>query len=205
MYGPLRLLYDLPSRRKKKRPKKLKLKVKRSHSDDWTYIDVDQEKYPFLILFPYFSMPKIHQTNPTLNGAKTKRLWIRGASPSYNFELLLAQLTNELKVYSIMPEAKTHVEEFCQMLAKIGYSFAVGELGFGSFTPFLIPHIINKEMNDSDKYIGSLDEDEKATENLHEISIINTNQNDFVTVRIRLLAKLGTPTYYVVVGIFNKG
>jgi hypothetical protein len=48
------------------------------------------------------------------------------------------------------------------MLAKIGYSFAVGELGFGSFTPFLIPHIINKEMNDSDKYIGSLDEDEKS-------------------------------------------
>lgn len=103
-----------------------------------------------------------------------------------------------------MPEAKTQVEEFCQMLAKIGYSFAIGELGIGSFTPFLIPHILNKELNDSDKYIGSLDKDEKATGNLHEISIINTNQNGFVTVRIRLLAKLGTPTYYVVVGKYDK-
>ena len=29
MYGPLRLLYDLPSRRKKNRPQKLPLKVKK--------------------------------------------------------------------------------------------------------------------------------------------------------------------------------
>jgi hypothetical protein len=34
MYGPLRLLYDLPSRRKKNRPLKLPLKVKKAAEDD---------------------------------------------------------------------------------------------------------------------------------------------------------------------------
>jgi hypothetical protein len=99
-----------------------------------------------------------------------------------------------------MPEANAHVNEFCQMLAKIGYSFAVGELGVGAFKPFLIPHILHKELDDSDKYIGSLEEAEKATRKLHEISIVEMGKKDLVVIRIRLLAKLETPTYYVVAG-----
>ena len=91
MYGPLRLLYDLPSRRKKKRPKTLQLKVKRTPAEDWTYVDVDQVKYPFLILFPYFSMPKVFAdgSESECHGAAAKRLWIRGASASFIFKVLL--------------------------------------------------------------------------------------------------------------------
>jgi len=57
MYGPLRLLYDLPSRRKKNRPETLPLKVKFNPDDEWTLIQVEQNRYPFLLAFPYFSMP----------------------------------------------------------------------------------------------------------------------------------------------------
>lgn len=206
MYGPLRLLYDLPTRRKNKRPKTLRLKVKRRPTDDWTYLDVEQDKYPFLILFPYFSMPKAdtEEIESEFRGAVTNRLWIRGASPSYNFKNLLERLTIELRVHSIMPEAKTQVEEFCQMLAKIGYSFAVGELGVDAFKPFLIPHILHKKLDDCDRFIGSLSKEEKASNNLHEISIVDTEKEDLVTVRIRLLAKLETPTYYVIVGRYHN-
>lgn len=200
MYGPLRLLYDLPSRRKEMRPKTLQLKVKRTPAEDWTYLDVEQEKYPFLVLFPFFSMPNMLTGDSIYHGATTNRLWIRGASTSYVFRDLLKQLTIELEVHSIMPEAKAQVNEFCQMLAKIGYSFAVGELGVGAFKPFLIPHILRKELDDSDKYIGSLEEAEKATKKLHEISIVEIGKKDLVVIRIRLLAKLETPTYYVVAG-----
>ena len=206
MYGPLRLLYDLPSRRKKNRPKTLRLKVKHRPTEDWTYVDVEQEKYPFLILFPYFSKPKTLTEDIGLEfrGAVTDRLWIRGASPSFNFQNLLERLTIELKVHSIMPEAKAHVKEFCQMLAKIGYSFAVGELGVDAFEPLLIPHILHKKLDDCDRFIGSLSKEEKASNNLHEISIVDTENEDLVTIRIRLLAKLGTPTYYVIVGRYHN-
>jgi hypothetical protein len=206
MYGPLRLLYGLPSRRKKKRPKALRLKVKRTPEEDWTYVDVEQEKYPFLILFPYFSMPRMisGESESECRGAATKRLWIRGASPGYIFKELLERLTIELRVHSVMPEATAQVKEFCQMLAKIGYSFAVGELGIEAFKPFLIPHILRKELDDCHKFVGSLGETEKATKELHEISMVDMAKEDLVVVRIRLLAKLETPTYYVVAGKCNN-
>ncbi|MFZ3135850.1 MAG: hypothetical protein WA126_00495 [Thermodesulfovibrionales bacterium] len=203
MYGPLRLLYDLPSRRKKKRPKTLLLKIKRTAIEDWTYVEVEQEKYPFLILFPYFSMPKTITENieSDCRGAATDKFWIRGASPSFVFQELLEQLVSELNVHSIMPEAKAQVGEFCQMLAKIGHSFAVGELGVDAFRPFLIPHIVRSELSDCDRFIGGMSEDEAASKELHELSIVNEAANNLVIVRIRLLAILGTPTYYVIVGI----
>lgn len=204
MYGPLRLLYDLPSRRKKSRPSKLPLKVKVKASDDWSYIDVEQERYPFLVLFPQLSMPNKLSGETERHGAKAKTFWIRGASPSYVFKNLLQQLTIQLNVDTIMPEAKAEVDRFCQMLAKIAYSYAVAELGIEAFEPFLIPHILRKELDDADDFIGCWSETEKATRNLHEISIVEMIDKSFVIVRIRLLAKLETPTYLVVTGKYKN-
>ena len=202
MYGPLRLLYGMPSRRKKNRPSTLPLKIKKTANEDWSYTEVEQEKYPFLILFPYFTVPLILSNAPISSnrGAVTNRLWIRGASPAYVFNDLLESLTRELNVHSIMPEAKVHVSEFCQMLAKIAYSYAVGELGYGSFKPYLLPSILKAELSDCDTYIGSLEKDEAPVELLHELSIGKSMKSNQIVVRVRLLSKLGTPTYFVVVG-----
>jgi len=204
MYGPLRLLYDLPSRRKKSRPVELPLKVKRIPNDDWTYLDVEQERYPFLILFPKLSLPNMLTGESVCHGAKAKTFWIRGASPSYVFKDLLQQLTIQLNVHAVMPEAKAEVDRFCQMLAKIAYSFAVGELGPKTFKPLLLPHILRKELDDIDNFIGCLEETERATKNLHEISIVEMDDKNLVVVRIRLLAKLETPTYLVIAGQYNS-
>jgi hypothetical protein len=148
-------------------------------------------------------MPKLLSkgADPAYRGAATDRFWIRGASPSFVFNELLEQLVHELGVYSIMPEAKAQVSEFCQMLAKIGHAFAVAELGIDSFRPFLIPYIVRSELSDCDKYIGGRGEDEMVSSELHELSLIaGGSDHEFVVVRIRLLAKLGTPTYFLVVG-----
>lgn len=204
MYGPLRLLYDLPSRRKKSRPKNLRLKVKHTPNDDWTYLDVEQERYPFLILFPKLSMPNMLTGESVCHGAKAKTFWIRGASPNYVFKDLLQQLTIQLNVHAIMPEANAEVDKFCQMLAKIAYSFAVGELGYEAFKPFVLPHILRKELDDTDNFIGCLEKTEKATRELHEISVLSLGRKDLVVVRIRLLARLETPTYFVVAGQYNN-
>ncbi len=168
-------------------------------------MEVEKEKYPFLILFPYFKMPLLlARSNASENrGAATDRFWIRGASPAYVFNDLLETLTRELGVNSIMPEAKAHVPEFCQMIAKIAYSYAVAELGYGSFEPYLLPSILKAELSDCDSYIGSLDKDEPPSESLHELSIGESMCSSQIVVRVRLLSKLGTPTYFVVVGKKN--
>jgi hypothetical protein len=202
MFGPLRQLYDLPSRRKKKQPKKLPLKVKYKATDDWTEVLVDQVDYPFLVTFPYFSMPNLISGKQTSSrkGAATNRLWIRGASAYESFFDHLQRLTLELQVHSIMPESQAHMEEFCQMLAKVGHSYAVAELGFGKFKPLLLNLIVDKDLSNCADFIGSLDGDEAPSKNIHELSIYEDNQRNYILVRMRFLAVLGTPTYHVVVG-----
>ncbi|MFZ3122675.1 MAG: HNH endonuclease [Thermodesulfovibrionales bacterium] len=204
MFGPLRMLYDLPSRRKKKRPATLPLKVKHKPGDNWTEVPVRREDYPFLVMFPYFLMPDLLSGHKTLGnrGAVTERLWIRGASASHGFFDHMDDLIAELGVHSVMPEAKAHVKEFCLMLAKIAHSYAVAELGNQKFKPLLLELILQKNLSNRADFIGGLDYDEPPSGNLHELSIEKhpCNRSDLVVVRIRFLSKLATPTYYVVVG-----
>lgn len=203
MYGPLRLLYDLPTRRPKKRPKKLPLKVKFSSDEtEWQTTLVDQKKFPFLVTFPYFDTPglvngnEIHESK----GPKSQRFWIRGASPYYSFHELMENLLIELKAYSIFPESKAEVPAFCKLLAKIAHAFAVAKIGLSGFKSILEPLIIKNDLSHCMHYIGSAGNDQPPENMLHNLNILEFNNINAVLVKIRLLCKIGTPTYIVAVG-----
>lgn len=201
MYGPLRLLYDLPSRRKHKRPETLQLKVKRTESSDWEYVAVAQNQYPFLITFPYFEAPGALSSTPESDaaGPVTQRLWIRGASPHFDFFKLLHSLTQELGVHSLMPESQAEVSAFCSLLAKIAISYAKAETGVSTEGSKLARISLGEEMTNCMHYIGSAAEDEATSPSLHELSLGRHAQSNSLLVRIRLLAMLGTPTYFVAI------
>jgi hypothetical protein len=201
MYGPLRLLYNLPTRRRKKRPEKLPLKVKFSADQpDWELVDVKQEEYPFLITFPYFDAPGILAGRPLgeSEGPTTKRLWIRGGCPFASFDELLPALARKLNAHSLFPESKADVPSFSRLLAKIALSFAVAEIGTQAFADDLTSIILGKDLHHCRYYIGSASQDEPPRNMLHELAILKFSSN-VVVVRIRLLCKLGTPTYFVAV------
>lgn len=202
MYGPLRLLYDLPTRRKGDRPETLPLKVKRTQDHDWEYTPVAQERFPFLITFPQFDLPGAltGAAESAAAGPVTTRLWIRGASPSHNFEELLQDLTLQLRVHSLMPESKADVPAFCSLLAKIGHAFAVAETGVRSFSSPVARYATGSELSRCLHYIGSRSEDEAPSASLHEVSFLDPLPDGSLVVRIRLLARLGTPTYFVIIG-----
>ncbi len=198
------MYFDLPTRRPKRRPKKLPLKVKLIPDAEWSFIDVDQEVYPFLVLFPVLQMPD-ELSGLTTNGergAAVKCLWIRGASFRDGIVPHLQALAAELKVAAIEPTATFRAPEFFRMLAKIAHAFAVAEMGLDSFRPFLTPMIRDAETSNSVQYIGGLPDSEPAAAGLHEVSFGSRpyHHPDTVAVRIRLLAALETPTYYVAVG-----
>lgn len=202
MYGPLRLLYNLPTRRKKKRPKKLPLKVKFSPDQaDWELVDVKQEEYPFLVTFPYFDAPGIlaGRSLRESEGPTTKKLWIRGGCPFASFDELLPALSRKLKAHSLFPESKADVPSFCRLLAKIAYSFVVAESGPQGFNAELTSIILGRDLNYCRYYIGSASQDEPPRNMLHDLAILKFSSN-VVVVKIRLLCKLGTPTYFVAVG-----
>lgn len=200
MYGPLRMLYGLPTRRKNSRPETLQLKIKRTEASVWEYVPVAQERYPFLITFPYFEAPGALTVieESAAAGPATRRLWIRGASPNYDFHELLQSLAEELGVHSLMPESKAEVSAFCSLLAKIALSYIVAEQGVTAQRSRLASMAVGEDMQNCLHYIGSVEKDEPPSDSLHELSLGHDARTGSTLVRLRLLAKLGTPTYFIV-------
>ena len=201
MLGPLRLLYGLPSRRKDQRPEKLELRIKRTEKSEWEYVPVSQERFPFLITLPSFDEAPgflAGSDEASYGSAATDKFWIRGASPHHDFFELLESLVRELRVHVVMPEAKADVAAFCSMLAKIALSAMVANGGRPLPGSRLAQIAVGENMQNSRYYIGTLRGDEKPSQRLHEVSIGSVLRSGAVIVRIRLLAKLGTPTYLVV-------
>lgn len=206
MYGPLRLLYGLPTRRERARPDTLPLKVKRSAHSDWEYVQVPQNRFPFLITFPHFPMPGVLSGEDLRDSrAAAKRLWIRGASPSHDFHALCDQLVSELGVHAIMPESTAEVEAMCRLLAKVAYSFAVARLGGKVIDSPLRSYATGGDLTGCLHYIGSRETDEAPAPSLHDLNMVYDPEGKLTAVRIRLLARLGTPTYFVVVADADDG
>lgn len=202
--GPLRMYFDLPSRRKKERPGKLPLQVKYHAGDaEWSILEVERREYPFLILLPVLPPPdETTGLRPVgERGAKVQRLWIRGASFNHGIHRHLDELAARLGVAAINPTATFSAPEFFHMLAKMAHAFAMAELGEANFEPFLYP-ILRGDFSESRRFIGGIEVTEPAAADLHQMHILTDPEipERLVCVRIRLFACLETPTYLVVAG-----
>jgi hypothetical protein len=198
------MLYNMPTRRPDERPTYLPLKVKYPTSIDWEVAYVDRSICPFLVGLPLYPLPDA-LTGRTADGdrtAATSSIWIRGAGFRQDINVHLQWLCNVLGASEVMPIATVHAAPFCLMLAKIAHSFAVAELGLGTFNPFLLDIIRNRDLSNRAEFIGGGSGDEPPSEQLHELTFDSTASTDpdIIAVRVRLLSILGTPTYYVAAG-----
>jgi hypothetical protein len=153
-----------------------------------------------LATFPYFETPGAFTAanEASAAGPVTSRPWIRGASPHHDFFDLLESLAKELHVHSLMPEGKADVAAFCSLLAKIAVSYTVAERGITTYGSRLARIALAEEMRNCMHYIGSVVHDEPPSDVLHELSLRPHPRTGSILLRVRLLAKLGTPTYFVV-------
>lgn len=208
MFGSLRILYDMPTRRRKERPDTLPIKIKRGPDDDWVIIQVPIEEAPFIVLFPHYDLPNLLSgiDSAAELGPETRTLWIRGGSIRDGIFQNLKPLAETLGVYGVQPFGEARMVEFCLMLAKIAHSFAVAELGEAAFVPYLREVITKRELTNRATVIGGLMKCESASPDLHNLSIRESppGKEELVVVRLRLFARLGTPTYFVVAGRRNQ-
>jgi hypothetical protein len=178
--------------------------VKIRSGEDWRDIEVEQDAYPFLVLFPHYTLPDAISGLITegRRDSATNSFWIRGASFRYGLFIHLEELARKLGVAEIMPTATFQTHEFCLMLAKIAHAFAIAELGVDAFCAFLPTMILEADTSNTRQYVGGLPKAEPISGNLHELSFDSEicAKSDIIAVRIRLLASLETPTYYVAVG-----
>lgn len=203
MLGPMRMYFNIDSRRRDERPEKLPLKVKLRPNDDWSYIDVDRKLYPFLILFPLLNMPGelAGRSADEDQTAKCASFWIRAASFESGVHEHTEVLAQSLKVAAIMPEGRAEVDAFARMLAKVGHSFATAELVGKNFRPTTIDVIRSANARNALQFIGGSPHSEPAGSTLHDIDFVYVRHDPtLVLVHIRLFAVLGTPTYLVVAG-----
>jgi hypothetical protein len=98
--------------------------------------------------------------------------------------------------------------ELARTLAKIGYSYAVAELGLNSF--HVLPNTIDTILNRTDDVFYSVGGDweipapNASAEHLLELKfLIEKNGEVFIIVDIRLFPAFETPQYHVVVGKFD--
>lgn len=92
-------------------------------------------------------------------------------------------------------------DQFCKLIAKISHSYAIAELGYKSFTPYLHSYIRGKQPITIFDYIGCAETPAKS-DAFHEIGIraVHSKNLTYIVVELRLFSFLDTPTYEIVVG-----
>lgn len=169
--GPLRMLYNMPTRRPKDRPKHLPLKIKYAPDDDWEIAYVDRSICPFLVGLPLYPLPEKMTGEPVDGdrGHATKQLWIRGGGFWPNRDAHMQWLCNMLKAVEIMPVATVHTKPFCLTLTKVAHAFAVAELGPNGFTPILADVIRTRDLTDRAAFFGGGRGDEAPSDRLFSL------------------------------------
>jgi hypothetical protein len=90
------------------------------------------------------------------------------------------------------------VGTYFRMIAKIAHSYSVAEFGIDS-VDYLLRDIILGKRNDYPNYIGPLRTGkERPRRTLHTLG--HGWSNDFLVTRVRLYARIGAPSHFVVTG-----
>jgi len=193
MLGPFRIRLNLPTRRPNDRPDHLRLEyIRVDGSREQTSIPASE--FPVSCIGFRFPAPGI----------------LRGVLPSDDFdgELVVRQVMEEVRPH-IKPEGQRvkpgtiNILQFARMLAKIGHSYAVAELGLGAFEPMLPALILGKPASASHLVGGDASGPVPESEScLHHVFLQNcvSSGTEYVLAAIRLFAFVGMPPYHVVVG-----
>lgn len=194
MLGPLRIRMKLPTRRPNERPSNIEIefidkKGARKHKN------FSVENIPALCMGYRWPAPGL----------------LRNISSSDQFEgnLVVRTFNDELKPHldpdgTRMKLGSINIAAFARMLAKIGHSYAIAELGLNGFSPML-PDLILGKSTDLPYLVGGDASSSPLTEfeqELHSVYLQNCISNGviYILASIRLFSFLGMPRYHVVVG-----
>lgn len=198
MFGPLRIRLDLQTRRKKQRPKSLKIITFKDFKDKnkSETKTVPSEQFPRACIGLNLPPPGI----------------ILGQPPTeqINLTMMMSSEDRETKTYlqgnqSAVVLGMMDFNAFFRLLAKIAHAFAVARLGLDGFKHRIPPLLVGKPGDSPNTFPhlvgGDLSEltPESCLHVLDEKQILIQNV-PFRLVTIRLFAFMGMPRYQVVVG-----
>lgn len=154
---------------------------------------VEPMEYPFVFLSYKFEFPGI----------------IIGRDPNAETKIEVLARINEEEFRKFAPNDKDgfriapmDLDSYCRMLCKIAHSYAIAELGLGSFRPFLQRFIRGRKLKHAWHWIGSDTVIPPAATHLHDIqwSVPTIDGIVYVMVSMRLFSFMGSPRYHIIVG-----
>jgi hypothetical protein len=174
---------------------------------DGKKIKVPMSQFPALAIHLAFPMPGILINQPMDDRALGGGIHAIELTPGFGERLnkLKAKLrAREIAIVGVEAgEQRRNQNDYGRMLAKVGHSYAVAELGLGNFRPLLLGTIHNQTPLNLSHFIGSSIGKPDEPTDLHEIGFAPRGMiggDELVIVKVRLFANLQGQTHYIVVG-----
>ncbi|MBR1209016.1 hypothetical protein [Bradyrhizobium sp. JYMT SZCCT0180] len=199
MFGNFRIAIGAPTRRPKERPKTISVRAgrlsdDRSRVDDIKTLEIDPTD---IIMLPSFTFPAA--------GILEGRDPAADIEYRVNIHRMDDRAIEFCRQHGAIESTLINPMAFLRMAAKIAHSYAVAELGLGSFRPFLLDLILcrTQELNVGLRWIGCEPAAPPPAADLFSLSynkFILASGERFVIVHLRLFPFFNTPLYHVVVG-----
>jgi hypothetical protein len=196
IFGKFRAKHNLPTRRPKERSKFLQ--VGTILPDGMTKkIEIPVSEHPTeLFVFKFHRAYALEGLPPNVDTPH----WVPVAICD-NEELNAFQ---EKYKWDGIIQFKASVNEYAKMLAKIGHSYAVANIGLGLFKPIALDLIMGRTTNIAYAVGGDFDIEPAVLGGKHilqmGVQVDPVRSRFFVVVNIRLFSSCGMPSYHVVVG-----
>jgi hypothetical protein len=199
----VRAILNLKTRRKSERPKTYPISINRNGT--MTSVEAPLEDHPIILPMPVFLPPAFLDTREYDGGVQVTgyRAVKWGPDPE--------DVARKYGVREISISVNTAPAEFARMLGKIGYSYAVAELGPNAFNEILVLDATMGKKQDIGRWVGSSAESITVPLNaLHYLQIRIAPDPDplgrlpVVLVDVKLFASSPVPTYTVVVGTLGS-
>jgi hypothetical protein len=190
MFGPLRVSYGFPTRRKKERP--AEFLVEKTDADGATAtIAIKAADYPkLLFMLQLCHLPAVLHHGGIQIGDAIKPFVV--ATELTDFSPHVGQTLGKFDAYA-----------FGRLVAKIGHGLASAALGPNDFKPLATDLILGRS-DDLTRIVGGLREVAPPTDTLHWLRLRDhlclPARKRYVVAHVRLFACFGAPTYLVAVG-----
>jgi hypothetical protein len=189
----LRVFLKLKKRGSGRPPKTLPLTTKVDGKE--ATIEIPTADYPIFFNMLRFGPPTLE---PNTNGAGRAIVGLQLSVLKYDAKELYQKYRADGGVGAYWDN-----HAMTRMLAKIGHSFAVAELGSDKFAPLLLDLIRTGDTNAMNLIGGDPDADRyPSSKSLHDIALgyQRLNGSTYVVTKVRLFASYGGPIYLIIVG-----
>lgn len=208
MFGPLRYVFDLPTRRRRERPQKLEVLVNRGTGFRPEKVNIAD--YPTLLLaFPELPVPGFEVGEPPKIDFKP---WVlrNYVVPVPDQEGRNQRLAGGLPIV-VRAFAEMHLPSFLKLLCKISHAMAVLYFGIYGFEPWL-PRIILGEIEEFHYVVGGMPAetgpppDECPEWGFHDVIFglrkvtRGGNQGWVLVAGVRVFKNIASPQYLIGVG-----